>query len=219
MNVEQSAIIAKIATGQWSKEYTTELGTGYYMALENYTYDQAFAALKILLREKNRRFAPTGAEIAEQIESGGEKMRQYQLCLASCKTWQRDSTTEFYEMPVWDDKKQTWHPRQYVRAAKRSNPDMIICEYRRKDGTACRHVASRSDCVRWDGQIMPKIEFCLMMIEAETIEATRQFGRGSLVQAIALANQPDGASIWADMLEALVVRAFEVARSQQQEAA
>lgn len=80
MKERESAVIAKIATGPWSKEYTPELGTAFHLALENYTYDEAFVAVGILLKQADRRFAPNPGEIVGQIQATKKTLnpaRQY----------------------------------------------------------------------------------------------------------------------------------------------
>ena len=69
MNKQEASIIAKVATGPWSKEFTPELGLAFFLALENYDYADAMTAISALMKQPDRNFAPNPGEIVGQIKS------------------------------------------------------------------------------------------------------------------------------------------------------
>ena len=80
MTKKESAVLAKIATGPWDKEFTNEIAIAFHMALEPFTYTEAAEAITVLLRQGDRRFAPNPGEIVGQIKLKNAKnnpARQY----------------------------------------------------------------------------------------------------------------------------------------------
>lgn len=65
MNEKEALVIAKVAMG--NRELTAELGINFCLALEPYSYEQATAALAILLRQE-RITPPEPKHIIAQIK-------------------------------------------------------------------------------------------------------------------------------------------------------
>lgn len=70
MTKEESAIIAKLVTAPWNREYTPELGIAFHAALQDHQYRDALGAAGTLLKQPDRRFAPSPGEIVGQISKG-----------------------------------------------------------------------------------------------------------------------------------------------------
>lgn len=71
MTREESDVLCKVAIGAWSREYTPELGTSFWLALEHYDYAEAIEAIGILLKQPDRKYPPNPGEIVGQLQARG----------------------------------------------------------------------------------------------------------------------------------------------------
>ncbi len=69
MNEKEALVIAKIASGPWQREITTELGISFSLALAPFAYDEALASVGLLLQKPDRQFPPNPGEIVGQIKA------------------------------------------------------------------------------------------------------------------------------------------------------
>lgn len=246
MNELDSAMIAKLAIGQWGREFTAELGAGYYLVLQEFDYDQAYAALTTLLRQPGRKWPPNAGEIVGQIlgAGGDDRRAQYLDCLKECASWPMpgaEDYSDYYERPVWNEEKQKWLKKRYVRAGRDHRADwkaeqmklrggQVECVYPRRNGKWIRHLQPIDRCF-FDGfRWWPKIEYCCWHIEAETGQATYEFGGappGMVLtnrdkqyfydKAKARAWSKDGSVAWFATIDALLDRAIDAATAKLRE--